>query len=242
MTAAFLEKAKVRWYVRGIDCVIANGDEQKESIEEVVPREKVVLLRLPVDFDSFFCEVRKIFSPIVLLAVGSLSPARRFEDIILAAENLRDKGYETKVNIVCRDFSKNSAYKDFLLRLTEEKHMRKTVKFYFEGASEDNLRKIQSESHIFVFPNNTRIWSMIAFESMAAGLALVVSDATNVAEVLKNGENAIFSKSGNPSSIAEGIKYLFDNPETYKKIARNGQEFVRTNLTWKRYVEKVISG
>ena len=239
--AAFWERIKVMWYIKGMDAVIVNGDEQKESIEKAVSPKKIILLRLPVDFDAFFRKVRKIQVPVALLAIGSLSPARKFEDVIVAAAKLRDGGYETKVNIICKDFAKNKTYKDFLLNLTKENNMEKSVKFYFEGVSEDDLRRIQGESHIFVFPNTARIWSMIAFESMAAGLALVVSDSTNVAEVLEDKKNAVFSKSGDPSSIVGGIKYLLNNPETYEKIAFNGQEFVRANLTWNEYAKKFLS-
>ncbi|HUX35678.1 MAG TPA: glycosyltransferase family 4 protein [Candidatus Paceibacterota bacterium] len=241
IVASLWERMKVGWYVRGIDFVIVNGDEQKESIEETVSPKKVVLMRLPVDFDAFFCNIRKAHDPVVLLTIGSLSSARRFEDVIIAAAKLRDDGYESRTNIICKDFSKNKTYKDSLLRLAKENDMESFVKFYFEGASEDELKRIQRESDIFIFPNTTRIWSMIAFESMAAGLALVASDATNVVEVLEDKVNAVFSKSGDPSSIAEKIEYLLDNPEIYERISRNGQEFVRENLAWDKYAEKIFN-
>lgn len=238
---AWWEKMKVRWYVREIDLVIVNAEEQKEFIEEVVSPERVFLLRIPVDFESFFSPPRKIKSTVVLLDVGSLSQTRKFEDIIMAAAILKREGYKTMVNLICRDSSKNKTYKDFLLRLTEKERMKENVNFYFEGANEQELRRIQKTSHIFVFPNCIRIWGMAAFEGMAAGLVLVVSNATNIAEALEDGENAVFAKAGNPSSIADRIKYLINNPEIYEKIARNGQEFVRKNLTWDKYVEKIVS-
>ena len=75
----------------------------------------------------------------------------------------------------------------------------------------------------------------------AAGLPVVVSDITSIAEVTTDGENALFVRPAHPEEIAEKVKMLLNNKEKYESIAQAGQEFVKQNLNWQVYVKKFLT-
>ena len=107
----------------------------------------------------------------------------------------------------------------------------------YEGANDTELLRAYHESDIYVFPNHVRIWGMAAFEGMAAGLPLVVARGTSVAELLTDGENALFVDRLRPAQIAEQAARLVGDSELYRRIGEAGQRFVKENLGWNKYVD-----
>jgi glycosyltransferase involved in cell wall biosynthesis len=239
--AAFREKMRVRRFLKGIDVVVVHDKEQQELLRSLGREARV--LSIPIDFENFYAPPKTIVAggEIVLLGIGALSPARKFEDIIAAAGILRKKGRNTRVILVCKDSWRDIAYRKLLEKVTRESGMEGRVDFLFGGASEEELRAILKKSHFYVFPNHIRIWSMSSFEAMAGGLPLIVAGVTSVAEVLTNGENALFVRPGHPEEITEQIDKLVKSPPLYKKIAEAGQRFVKENLNWAEYAKNFIA-
>jgi len=237
----FLEKQRAKKYLSGIDLVVVHDLEREKMIREF--GKPVTLLRIPVDFKSFYQPAKRISlrkGQAVLLGIGSLSPNRKFEDIIVAGGLLLKKGYDTKVVLVCKDFWKDDSYKQRLFEVTRRSGMSERVIFHFEGVVEKELREIQRQATIFVFPNHINIWSMASFEAMAAGLPLVVSRATSLAEVLRDREHALFFGAGDTAELALRIQELIKSPQLYHRIAGNGQKFVKEHLNWDRYGDELM--
>ncbi len=240
---AFFRKQTVKKYAAGLDLIVVNDQGRQEIVRKVLGR-PVKLLRIAVDFQSFFQKVKERKAgdkKVVLLGMGSLSPERRFEDIIKAAGNLRREGYEARVVLVCKDLAGQGNYQKILVKLAEQEGLAGFTDFRFEGATEEELRQLQQRSDIFIFPSRIDIWGMAAFEAMAAGLPLIASRVTSVAEVLKEGEEALFVEPAQPAALAEKIKELINQPKFYKKIALAGQEFVKVNLSWEKYARELLS-
>ena len=241
--ASLIEWARARKYVEGIDMIVVHDEERKKLAERLgVP---VELLRIPIDFDGFYRPVKSISAntkKAIILGIGSLSPARKFEDIIAVGAVLKKRGYAVKVILICKDFWNDTVYKNFILKKTLELEMDKAVEFWFDGATEKELREAQKRAQVFVFPTHINIWNMSSFEAMAAGLPLVLSRASSITEVLHDGETALFFEPGEVQAAADKIEALVNDPVLYMKIASSGQEFVKQNLTWKAYVEKITAG
>lgn len=237
---AFTERISVLRHLKSIDVVITNDDEQSEVFLKTTGLSPV-LMRIPVDFEDFYQPVRVPFpdAPVVLLSVGSLSPARKFEDTISAVSALKRRGMRSRAVIVCKDFWGNHKYRRLLISLAQSENVESEIEFHFDGVSDAELRSIYSRSSVFVFPNTRRIWGMAAIEAMAAGLPVVVSSSTSIAEVLESGRHALFSKPGDPESIADCIQSLYRD-ELYRTLASAGQEFVHKNLTWQSYISRYI--
>lgn len=200
-----------------------------------------------LDFDDFYAPVKRIVpaESLRILGVGALNPYRRFEDIILAAKMLRGWGYAATVTLVCKDLWRESAYKAKLSEITKKSEMEPHVHFYFQGASEENLREIYRRSDIYVLstyipPPQGYGWGLSVFEAMASGLPVVLSRGGGAADILADGQNALFVNPRNPGEIARQIKSLADDPAFYKRIAESGQAFTKEHISWARYAEKML--
>ena len=240
--ASLFEWLRVKRYMSGIDLIIVNDVEHKKLTGKLgVP---VILLRIPVDFERFYQTVRprpKNKNEVTVLGIGSLSPARNFEDIIIAGALLKEKGYHSKIILICKDFWKDESYKKFLLRLAKEKGMEESVEFWFKGASEEELKEVESLADIFVVATHINAWSMSVSEAMVAGLPVVLSKTCSNCEILKDGVNALFFESGDTKELADKVDSLVRNPEFYEHIACSGQEFVKDNLTIGKYLKDFLS-
>jgi len=240
--AGMVERMRVCHYLPFVDKIVVHDEEQRELCREIGAEAQ--LISIPVNFEKFYRPVKypegdSAKSP-MLLGVGSLSRARSYEDILNAGVTLRRQGIDCRVALVCKDFWKSGDYKKELLDIARQEGSGSWTTFYFEGISDKELFALQAKAFAFIFPNRIKIWGMAAMEAMAAGLPLVVSNSTSVAEVLRDGENALFVRPAHPEEIAEKVKLLLDNREKYESIARAGQDFVKRNLDWGTYVKKFL--
>jgi len=236
---AQLSKLEAKKYMDGVDHAIVIDKKGIEYADALgVP---ATIIPIGVEYKFFYAPVKRIREgqPIRLLGVGGLSRYRRYEDVVKAVAMLRKKGYDARALLICRDYGHSPAYRKSFEALVGQEGVGAFVERRYEGASDEELLRAYRGSDIYVFPNHVRIWGMAAFEAMAAGLPLVVSRVTSVAEVLEDGRHALFVDRLRPDQIAENIERLMNDPKTYKNIAEAGQEFVKDFLGWDKYVEKL---
>jgi len=237
---SWLEKKMERKFYSCVERVVVLDERNKNLAQDFGLQAEIV--RGGLDFESFYAPAKDIKKKMdfKVVGVGALSPYRRYEDIVKAVAILRRKGIAARAVIVSKIAFSTESYRRMLLDLAKNEMVENFIDFRWEGVEEEALRKILKESDFYVFPNQIQIWGMAAFEAMAAGLPLIVSKSTSVAEVLIDGKNALFVLPACPEDIAEKIKMLVDNPQYYKKIVENGQKFVRENLDWKKYAENLL--
>jgi glycosyltransferase involved in cell wall biosynthesis len=237
---SWLEAKMEKKFYSCVERVIVLDERNRNLAQRLGLQAEIV--RGGLDFESFCAPVKDIEgkADFRIVGVGALSPYRRYEDIIKAVAILRRKGIAARATIVSKIAFGTEAYRRMLLDLTKSENVENFIDFRWEGVEEEVLRKILKDSDFYVFPNQIQIWGMAAFEAMAAGLPLIVSRSTSVAEILIDGKNALFVRPAHPEDIAEKLKMLIDNPQDYKEIAKNGQKFVKENLDWKKYAENLL--
>ena len=212
---------------------------------------KAVVSRLGVDFENFYHPVKDFTEntktkSVKIMGLGALNPYRRYEDIVLAVKILKDSGYNAEALIVSKDAWDEREYREKLIDLVEKNKLNNFVKFMFEGASEAELRNAFKNSDVFAYPvylpppRNGFGFSIGALEAVAAGLPLIICHTTTSSEVLEDGKTALFVDPMRPDQIAAKVKLLIDNPETYRRIALDGQNFVKSEMTWDKYTKILL--
>lgn len=202
------------------------------------------VIRGGVDFNAFYAEPRRRQAgskDVNLIGVGSLGPYRRFEDIISAVAILRKRGCNAKALLACQDFWSNKAYRQSFEKFIDDSGVAKFIDARFNGIPEKEFAKAYDQSDVYIYPTNLKIWGMAPFEAMTAGLPTIICSASSDVEVIKDGENALLVDPLRPDQIADRVEQLIKSPELYENIARNGQEFVRNNLTWEKYAENFMA-
>jgi glycosyltransferase involved in cell wall biosynthesis len=134
-------------------------------------------------------------------------------------------------------------------RLEELKNLAETEgvaeRVIFVGAvPHTSIPQYLSQAKIAVIPNipegPSRFSSPLKlFEYMACGLPIVASDIPVFQEILREGENALLFKSGDPVSLALKIERLARDPGLALKLAAAAKEDAK-NYTYDRRAEKIV--
>ncbi len=232
----YLEPMFEKKFYDAVDHIVVMDERSFPIAQKFCP--SVSLLYLGIEYSHFFNEVKykSDGKTVRLIAIGALSPYRRFEDIIMATKELRRRGYDARADIICRDFWENKGYRSEFEKFVQDSGIKNYIKLDFKGVNEKELLDVFWKSDIFIFPNHIEIWGLAAFEAMAAGLPLIVSSVTSVAGVLKDGENALFVDPLQPNQIADKVEQLTKDRKLYVKIASNGQKFTKDHISWDAYV------
>lgn len=236
-------------YFKAIDVVSVLDTYNKAWCEQRGLKASIV--RLGVDFDKFHLPVKDFSArarkrSIRFFALGSLTPGRRYEDIIEAVRLLRAEGYDATARIITNDQWNSAEYRQKLHELLARGNTARWVDVSFTGVPHDALRKAFADADAFSYPmylpppRNGFGFSIGVFEAMAAGLPVILCDTTTSTEVLKDGETALFVRPMDPRGIADQAKRLIASPELYARIARAAQNFVKSTLTWKSYTNQAL--
>lgn len=242
LMANSFERRRAMHYAAGIDRIVVYDESNKEVVN--VLGRPIKIIANPVDLDRFYAPVKGGIDPakpIQLLSVGALTPQRRFEDTIAAAAQLRNKGYDARALIICKDFYRNVVYREKFEKFIRDSGIADHVTALFEGAPDDRYLAAMHDSQVFVHPNDVKIWGVGAFEAMAAGLPLIVSRITAVAGVLRDGENALFVDVRSPAQIATRVDDLIQDRALFKKIATAGQEYVQDSMSLPHFIREVMT-
>jgi glycosyltransferase involved in cell wall biosynthesis len=107
------------------------------------------------------------------------------------------------------------------------------------SASDQELAEVYAACDVFVYPSSASPWGLVVTEAMAAGKPVIVSKEVGTAEIIQDCENGIVIDRASPEKIAEQIELLINDQELCKKIGENAYNYVKDNLSWKRYAENV---
>jgi glycosyltransferase involved in cell wall biosynthesis len=108
-------------------------------------------------------------------------------------------------------------------------------KVLFTGfMSDDDLSKFQTIADCAVFPSLYEPFGIVALESFAAKVPVVVSDTGGMPEVVRDGFTGVVTKVNDSDSLAEGILEVLQNPENGKKLIENAQVELRQRFAWPR--------
>lgn len=167
---------------------------------------------------------------------------RRFEDTIEAVRILIDGGFKVDLTII-GDFEHKQTAREYhrkLLDLVEKLNLKEVVQFVGRVSDKDLVR-YYNEADIFVAAAHMHTWGLVIFEALATGLPVAISRTIGGAEILEEGRTAMMFNPVDPQSQADVLKRLLSDGVLYKKISREGNDFVRARISWSRFAEDMLS-
>ncbi len=106
-------------------------------------------------------------------------------------------------------------------------------KVLFTGFMADaDFWKFQTIASCAVFPSLYEPFGIVALESFAAEIPLVVSDAGGLPEVVRNGITGIVTRVNDPDSLADGIIKILHDPEYSRTLVINAQSDLSDRFAW----------
>lgn len=106
-------------------------------------------------------------------------------------------------------------------------------KCYFTGfMSDEDLDKFQTVADCAVFPSLYEPFGIVALESFAAGVPVVVSDAGGFPEVVRHARTGIVTHKNEAESLANGILEILKNPSFAQWLVNNAYQDLEQRFNW----------
>jgi glycosyltransferase involved in cell wall biosynthesis len=105
----------------------------------------------------------------------------------------------------------------------------------FTGFMPDNeLDQFQTIANCAVFPSLYEPFGIVALESFAAKVPVVVSDTGGMPEVVQHGKTGVITQVNNPDSIAWGILEVLRNPDYSQMLVENAYADLQVRFRWSK--------
>ncbi|MBE9191381.1 glycosyltransferase family 4 protein [Gloeocapsopsis crepidinum LEGE 06123] len=112
-------------------------------------------------------------------------------------------------------------------------------KCYFTGfMSDEPLNKFQTIADCAVFPSLYEPFGIVALESFAARVPVVVSDTGGLPEVVQHTKTGIVTWTNNPDSLAWGILEILKNPGYKQWLIDNAYEDLERRFNWYKLAQQ----
>ena len=104
---------------------------------------------------------------------------------------------------------------------------------FFTGfISDEDLDKFQTVADCAVFPSLYEPFGIVALESFAAKVPVVVSNTGGLAEVVQHGKTGVVTYTNNPDSLAWGIIEVLNNPAYAQILVENAYRDLDLRFSW----------
>jgi len=133
------------------------------------------------------------------------------------------------------------AYRKKLIRLVDELELGKHVRFYNRFLSKRELIRYLQATDIYITPyvDRNQISSGSLVYALGTGKAVISTPYLHAQEALADGRG-LLCKFRNPTSVAETISRLLEDPELRRILERKAYAYSR-NFTWPRVAEKYVN-
>jgi len=176
---------------------------------------------------------RGLENSFVMLFVGGSRYVKR-GDMVRALHILSEKFNDVRLIL------DTSREQDMLTRLSEKLGVKDKV-LLLHSTSDVELAEVYAACDVFVYPSSASPWGLVVTEAMAASRPVIVSKQVGTSEIIQEGVNGIVIDRAKPEEIAKQVEVLMNNPKLRKKLGENAYQYIRANLSWERYAEKVES-
>lgn len=205
-------------------------------------KKKAFINYIGIDYD-FFSKGRirskidgiRIKDKFVLSCIGKLHPQKN-QKVVLEALRV----VSAKIPNVCLLLVGDGPEKSSLKSIA--KSLGIADKTFFLGVVRRKvLRDIYKSSDINLFPAiDHQSWGFTPIEALCSGVISVISKDSGVGEFLQESSCGITSEA-TPQAFAQKILQVHKNILKYIKVAKNGQEIVKKNLTWRAYATRYLN-
>ncbi len=222
---------------RAVNVMDAIGAISKDIKQELmglgVPAEKIELIPNGAPWDRFSSkpdvkELREHFNlPLdlpVIITTGRNHPKKGYHLIPGIARTVADQGLDFRWLIVGAETSK-LAEEIKKLGLEEKVILRESIWISRESEGKMSLEfpdpelvKLYQSADIYAFPSLLEGLPLVLPEAMAAGLAIVTTNAPGCDDVIEDGVTGLIAKAGAAGDFAEKLIKLLKNPDFGRKL------------------------
>ena len=227
-----LEKRVVRKYVEDIVVADQFNARRFKDIYGITPH----IINYGIDYDYFADYKRKAVERkgshnFTVLHVGMLTPQKGQIKSLRAIHKLRDQ--IPGIRLILAGFGQG----EYLFSLNEFVRSRNLEDIVlFEGhVDRERIRELYHTSDVLLHPIGPQGGWLAPFEAVASKLPVVVSKEMTASKLIKKNKIGVVT-----DDFAEALLDIYKNRSKYDKVAAQRAEWVRNNLSWDNFCEKML--
>jgi len=111
---------------------------------------------------------------------------------------------------------------------------------YCTDRSWDDAMKIIKLSQVVVVPSRMESLPTTVKEAFYLNVPVVATNVGGIPELIKDDETGILVPSENPDKLANAVNEILSDKQKAKRLANNGNKFVKNHMTWDIILPKYI--
>jgi len=111
---------------------------------------------------------------------------------------------------------------------------------YCTDRSWDDAMKIIKSSQVIVVPSRMESLPTTIKEAFYLNVPVVATNVGGIPELIKDNETGMLVPSENPDRLADAVNELLSDKQKAKRLANNGNKFVKNHMTWDIILPKYI--
>ncbi len=111
---------------------------------------------------------------------------------------------------------------------------------YCTDRSWDDAMKIIKSSQVVVVPSRMESLPTTVKEAFYLNVPVVATNVGGIPELIKDNETGMLVPSENPAKLADAVNELLFDKQKARRLANNGNSFVKSHMTWDIILPKYI--
>jgi glycosyltransferase involved in cell wall biosynthesis len=226
-----LSMALTRWALGRADAINAVSDAAADHIVRHFgqARSKIVVCDMGVDLDLFAVKGRRPREgerkgPFRLLFVGRLVDLKGWRYLLDAAGRLRERGRDVSVTLV------GPGDRGSVVEYASHLGIRDCVNVV-GVLSHEEIPSAMAEADAMVLPSLSEGLPVTVLEAMACGLPVIATEVGGLGQLIRNGENGLLVRPGDPAAIEDAVDRLMADPALRSKMIERGLHTARLHST-----------
>lgn len=201
-------------YLEGATALIAVSEKVKQFLIERNVKKPIYVIPNVVKIDTE-PEYRDLPEVPLIGAMGVFRRKKGFHIFIKALAILKKDGVNFNAVIAGRgQLYPYLMYLRYRLGLTDILNFRSWV-------SNDDRDSFVDSIDLYVLPSRTETFGMVVVEAMARMKRVIATKCGGPEEIITNGVNGYLVEKQSPEDLARQLKYIIDNPDKSRGIARS---------------------
>lgn len=230
-------KKKAYSYFNKSDAVIAISKAIYEKYETLISPPVFRLIYNGILVENFLNENRNILNGPVfnILCVGRISEAKSQKTLVEAAALLKKEGFLFKVTFAGLN---EGPYYESLLELADTLDVLDCL--HFVGQS-NQMKECYAQNDILCMCSKAEAFGRVTVEAMLSGCLVVGRNSGGTKEIIQDGKTGILFEDQKHNDLYEKLVYSFQNVETARKIALQGQAHAKKSFSANANAEAVYN-
>jgi glycosyltransferase involved in cell wall biosynthesis len=203
-----------------------------------IPRDRFHLIYNGIDTDYFSFDGEKEYMPdrvMRLVHVASIKPLKDQWTLVKAIKELNGRLGAWHLNIAGEDLGGTQGdLQNFLVRHSIQD------KVSFLGRVDD-VKALLKNSDLFILTSRTEALPVSVIEALAMEVPAIVTNVGGNPDIVTHGVEGYLFEPGDYRSLAEKIKFLYDNPEIIRSMGSGAREKVTTHFGFQRMVDGYVA-